>query len=291
MNMLVKVYVDNVEPILLAKLASSDDKACQSIFLQNKFSITKIPPPDPHTLELLLKDICLNSEVGFYYCNDTDLFIEIASTDLEVLKKVEGVIVQICLKLEPAWQKEGFFLQYNCTENKEGLISVIREKMKEAPVEDSIASQVNLQENKEFSPNLTTEQSTQLRQAIQERQYRNFPDIMIVEDQVFTQRLLLNILGNLYKCITVEKGAEAIEKYARFAPDIVLLDIGIPDINGHELATFLKDIDPNAYIIMVTANNYAKDVKSALDNSVKGYIVKPFTKDKILDTIAKFKRQ
>ncbi len=79
--------------------------------------------------------------------------------------------------------------------------------------------------------------------------------------------------------------------YLTYAPDIVFLDIELPDIEGHRLAQLLKAIDPNAYIVMVTANNYAEDVAKAIENGAKGFIVKPYSKDKIIEAIVKFEQQ
>jgi CheY-like chemotaxis protein len=108
-------------------------------------------------------------------------------------------------------------------------------------------------------------------------------NILIVEDQDFSRKIMHDLLARqyTYTCFSAKNAVEAIELYATYAPDIVFLDIGLPDFTGHEMAALIKQHDAQSHIIMVTASNFIKDVETAKKNNVQGYITKPYSKKKI----------
>jgi len=82
-----------------------------------------------------------------------------------------------------------------------------------------------------------------------------------------------------------ETGQTAIDLYEKVKPDLVILDILMPDMNGLEALKKIREIDPDARVLMCTASEQSSHVQEALSLGAKGYIVKPFTKDVILSTI------
>jgi CheY-like chemotaxis protein len=131
-----------------------------------------------------------------------------------------------------------------------------------------------------------------LRFVSSERFKLNDPTILIVEDQPLARCILEGVMrrqGYLYD--SAINGARAIELYAENAPCITFLDVELPDINGHKLAALFKKHDPEGYIVMVTANNYLKDVETAKANKVQGFIVKPYNQKKIMEAIYVFMNQ
>lgn len=139
----------------------------------------------------------------------------------------------------------------------------------------------------EFSEN----QLRQFRRAKPARLSRALPEMLVVEDQAFSAKLLLNMLGRTYRTYLAGNAEQALELYSQHAPDIVFLDIELPDMNGHALAAMLRRMDPQAYIVMVTANNYTQDVLRAKENQVKGFVAKPYNKQKIEGCIEKFRHE
>ncbi len=123
-----------------------------------------------------------------------------------------------------------------------------------------------------------------------ERNKRSKPIILIVEDQPFSRKLLTQALAPQYSCHSAATVREAVALYAEYVPNIVFLDIELPDLDGHQFADFIRKEDPTSYIIMLTANSSSKDVQLARGNHVQGYIVKPYSKQKILDTIEAYNR-
>lgn len=142
-------------------------------------------------------------------------------------------------------------------------------------------------------PEFTEEQLSNLKIAMRERQSRSGMEhlginVLIVEDQEFSRQLLRGVFTRqVYEFIfhVAKNGQEAINKYAEIAPDIAYLDIELPDFNGHQLAQLFNKHDPKAFIVMVTANNYPKDVETAVANQVKSFIVKPYSKQKIMEAV------
>lgn len=132
----------------------------------------------------------------------------------------------------------------------------------------------------------TEDQLVDLRQGIRDRNSkRGFEsmglNIMVIEDQEFSLKLMKSLLSREHHCVTSQTAAEAITLYASQPPDILFLDVELPDANGHDFASFIKRHDPESYIVMVTANTETRDVKAAQKNSVQGYITKPFRQQKI----------
>ncbi len=84
---------------------------------------------------------------------------------------------------------------------------------------------------------------------------------------------------------------QAVALYAEHVPCITFLDIELPDANGHQLAAFIKQHDPESFVVMVTGNNYEKDVAQARANNVQGFIAKPYSKQKIMESVQKFMNQ
>jgi two-component system chemotaxis response regulator CheY len=82
-----------------------------------------------------------------------------------------------------------------------------------------------------------------------------------------------------------ETGQTAVELYEKVRPDLVILDILMPDMNGLEALKKIREIDPDARVLMCTASEQSSHVQEALSLGARGYIVKPFTKEIILSTI------
>lgn len=91
-----------------------------------------------------------------------------------------------------------------------------------------------------------------------------------------------------YRCHLAKNAEEALSAYAAHAPDMVFLDVELPDTDGHTLAARIKAQDPESFIVMVTGNHRASDVEAAKANSVQGFIAKPYNKLKIMEAVEAF---
>ncbi len=119
------------------------------------------------------------------------------------------------------------------------------------------------------------------------REQRVKPEIMIVEDDPFSQKLISNALKNKYSISMTGDGQGALMNYVSKAPDVLFLDIGLPDIDGHEVLEKLFKFDPDAYVIMFSGNGDKENIMRAVELGAKGFVGKPFTKEKLFQYIEK----
>lgn len=116
-------------------------------------------------------------------------------------------------------------------------------------------------------------------------QARKRPLALIVEDQLFSRKILDEMLRQDFDVDQAPSARDGLHLYLENAPNLVFLDIELMDESGHSLARVIRAIDPTAFIVMVTANNSSEDVALAKSNRVNGFIVKPYSKQKIGESL------
>ncbi len=116
--------------------------------------------------------------------------------------------------------------------------------------------------------------------------------IMIVDDAIFMRMKLKDIVEkNGYEVVAeAQNGAEAIEKYRTERPEIVTMDITMPEMNGIEALKGIKRIDPHAKVLMCSAMGQQAMVMEAIQAGAIDFIVKPFETDRVLDSLVKASR-
>lgn len=111
------------------------------------------------------------------------------------------------------------------------------------------------------------------------------PEMMIIEDDAFSRRLVENVLQNKYSLTALGEATYALDTYSRIAPDLLFLDINLPDVTGHELLEKILTLDPHAYVIMLSGNCDRENITQAMSKGAKGFVAKPFTKEKLFQYI------
>lgn len=111
--------------------------------------------------------------------------------------------------------------------------------------------------------------------------------VLIVDDAAFMRVSLRRILeGNDFEVVGEAKnGLEAVSKYSILKPDIVTMDITMPDMDGVEALIEIKKQDPAAKVVMISALGQESWVKNAVMNGAKGFVVKPYKEEYVLDTL------
>ncbi len=113
--------------------------------------------------------------------------------------------------------------------------------------------------------------------------------ILVVDDAAFMRMRASKLLtDNGYEVIEAENGLDAVEKYKAERPDLVIMDITMPVMDGIEAVKAIKSYDPDAIIIMCSALGQQAMVINAVRAGAKDFIVKPFQPDRILATVKKF---
>lgn len=100
--------------------------------------------------------------------------------------------------------------------------------------------------------------------------------ILIVDDEPLITEVLSEHFKGAYDVETALNGADALTAILRTRPDIVLLDINMPRMNGVEVLRDIKQIDETIAVIMVTANEQIALAAEALKSGAFGYVPKPF---------------
>lgn len=112
---------------------------------------------------------------------------------------------------------------------------------------------------------------------------------MVVDDSSITIKKITQILEQIgHQVICSSKtGADALTLYEQYQPDVVTMDITMPDMDGITATSSIIKKFPNALIIMITAHGQEQMVIESIDAGAKGYVLKPISPDKLQEMIFK----
>lgn len=113
--------------------------------------------------------------------------------------------------------------------------------------------------------------------------------ILITDDALFMRVTLKNILTqNGYEVVgEAQNGAEAVKLYNELKPDLVTMDITMPEMDGLEALKKIRESDSGACIVMCTAMGQKNMVLEAIQSGAKDFIVKPFQPERVLEAVGK----
>ena len=111
--------------------------------------------------------------------------------------------------------------------------------------------------------------------------------VLIVDDSGYMRKVIrrhlepqgLEIVGE------AKDGIEAVQLYKELKPDVVTMDISMKEMNGIEATKRIKQIDPNAKVIVISALGDARFIKEAIKAGARDYIIKPFQEERLLSSI------
>ena len=114
-------------------------------------------------------------------------------------------------------------------------------------------------------------------------------NIFICDDAAFMRMMIKDILTkNGYNIAgEVENGLKAVEKYNETKPDLVLMDITMPEMDGIQALKQIRAADPSACVIMCSAMGQQAMVIEAIQSGAKDFIVKPFQAERVLEAVKK----
>ncbi len=111
--------------------------------------------------------------------------------------------------------------------------------------------------------------------------------VLVVDDAKFMRHMIKNILGDL-GCDVVgeaENGNQACEMYKELTPDLVTMDVVMPEVGGIEALKRIRADDAKAKVVMITALDQREPLMEALKLGAVDYIVKPFEKDRVQEAM------
>jgi PAS domain S-box-containing protein len=108
--------------------------------------------------------------------------------------------------------------------------------------------------------------------------------VLVVDDEIGPRESLRMILKPRYEIATAESGEEALKTLSTFRPDVVFMDIKMPQMDGIELLRRIKKLDPSIEVVMITAYASLETVKNALTHGAFEYLIKPFSRQDLEET-------
>ena len=122
--------------------------------------------------------------------------------------------------------------------------------------------------------------------------------VLIVDDAMFMRNMIGDIFegkkfdGQEFAVVAeAENGIEAVERYKEHSPDIVTMDIVMPEMTGIEALKEIIKIDSSANVVMCSALGQDSLVMEALDSGARDFIVKPFQPEKVLDVVLRILKE
>jgi len=113
--------------------------------------------------------------------------------------------------------------------------------------------------------------------------------ILVVDDAAFMRVVLKDILEEGGHTVISEagNGKDAVEKYKAYRPDLVTMDVKMPDISGVEAVREIRRVDPDARIIMCTALGHRQMILESMRSGAMDFVVKPLQPGRVLEAVGK----
>ena len=113
--------------------------------------------------------------------------------------------------------------------------------------------------------------------------------ILIVDDAEFMRVILRDICTDMKLNVVGEAadGAEAVQQYSKLNPDLVLMDITMPTMDGTEALQEILTADPSAQVVMITALGQKEQVLAAIKIGARDFIIKPFDQERVTETLSR----
>jgi two-component system chemotaxis response regulator CheY len=117
--------------------------------------------------------------------------------------------------------------------------------------------------------------------------------VLVVDDAIFMRKMISDILeGNGMEIVgEADTGALAVEKYKELKPDLVTMDIIMPEMNGIDAVRQIMSNDSQARIVMCSALGQQALVQDALSAGAKDFLIKPFNPSRVIEVVSKILNQ
>jgi CheY-like chemotaxis protein len=208
------------------------------------------------------------------YALPDDRVLAVAKLPPEV--SVEAFSEVVCEQLRPAHAMgQAVTRHYDLSQPHGEFWKTCRE------IKASLVEQENVQAmQQQFNVQAMTEFSLTEAQKAKRRE-RTDLSMLIVEDDPSTAALLVHLIGRNAQAVSAADAVSAVRKYRQVVPDLVFLDIGLPDMNGLELLKKLVGGDNGACVVMLTAQAYRQNLDKAARWGAQGFIAKPFRRERL----------
>lgn len=224
-----------------------------------------------------------------YFCEDGDVYILTASVPSALARRtILGVAEQLDRPADGAWVN---FYELDRGVNQL-LVNLEQKLAKKRAFENELRRQEQRRQTEQRRQNILSDTQLLVTGTVDERRrQRDTMQLMIIEDDIFSRRLVENVLQKEYPLSALGNAERALSTYAMLAPDLLFLDINLPDVSGLELLEKIIALDPHAYIVMISGNCDEANIRHAMKAGAKGFVAKPFTREKLLQYIQRCPRK
>jgi len=268
----MRIHRENAKPFLQA-LAMSLSKDPASLACWRILHIEHDNALSPHACEVMMQHwqaIYAEADCDVVPCGDGDMVLITRSLNHDELHALAHEFVDL------ASLQEGCVARY-------ALYDLFRDWSYVRDLLTAKAGELNATETtvSTYSFGETAALEEVFDEAKKRRKVRMPLHVMVVEDDPLTCRVLTRAFQENYAVITASNAQEAVANYLLYAPDIVFLDIGLPDTNGFEVLHHIMATDSEAYVVMFSSSHHLDNVTAALSSGASGFVAKPFKKEKM----------
>jgi CheY-like chemotaxis protein len=283
------VIIENTTEILLNYLETARHKQLNERCLYIRMK--QVPNLNSTWLDEYLKplfEIIDDEKAKLYLCEDGDVFITSSTLTHKKMAEIYNCLFPL---FEKTQNFNSIMSLHEFLSDINMLLVIVDDKMK-------IISDARLEvlKQKEEEERIRNEQkqrtilnykiTTDIKIAVKsKRAKRDTFEVLLIDDDLFSTKMVDTLLGKFFTTHKASTAWEAITSYICHAPDIIFLDIDMPIVNGHEILIKILEIDPEAHIIMLSGHSHHDNIKKSLDIGAKGFVTKPFTKDRIMQYI------
>jgi len=274
----LKAQDDLIEMLTAVKTGSNADGSCclhiRGLALGDRL-YSQLPP-------LLSKWI--GDPLGkILVCEDRDIFVFSSLLNPKFHTRFKDMLFAQ-LGYEPKAENT-ITVFYDNQTNTSALDALIKSKLEKKQAEEALKEEkrkiaaINAQVNAGLLASLSSRRS--MRKNIQ---------IQVIEDDPFSRRMINLALNPEFEAAFSETGVTGLQDYLAVAPDVVFLDINLPDISGHEVLKKIMKFDPDAHVVILSGNGHAENVLASINEGAKGFVGKPFAREKVRQFIHKAPR-
>lgn len=219
----------------------------------------------------VMKDYFKDLKGRLFYVNKTDLYIFTNSVSKDTLNEIGRHLCDLILMENTAHPEIRIFK-----------LSQIDTNPDETMLHDWLSNDEELVKatQKRLQNNIADHEVEKKIAALKEK-----PRVLLVDDDALTRLMVRTALKDSCTLETVSGAANTKMMYESFRPNVVFLDIGLPDGDGQSLLTDILGVDKDAYIVMFSGRDDVNNIAQSIDNGARGFIAKPFIKNRLLQYI------
>ncbi len=223
------------------------------------------------------------TDITAYLCSDSDIFFLYPEPVGDIWSPLHAIVKELLPFLDPHQLVEKkLFTFHDVTHSYEHLFHMLRSKisLEEAYKEVHNIANTLKPSSLEHAPYVWD--PSLFEKALTQRGSRKEQFALVIDDDSIQRQLAREVLCAEYGVVPAPDGYEGLALYNAYAPEIVFLDIDLPHLDGLSVLRMILQNDPDAIVVMFTADSRSKTLQQALSIGAKGFVTKPFSASNML---------